>query len=204
MSNKITATLAILGLVVALGVAIFKSSGTGIVDPNIAVLIQSISSLVEKLGPSDETFGAIGTRYPNGLAVGTNEVAKTGTFRISNTGTSFSRINTGFCDIYIASTSIAFGGFETRTVDCGARLGTLGTPGLGTLPGVTSGDVVFLQRSTSTTAAMNGFTISGVSASSTSGFITLKLTNSSTTPTSILAAATTSLNWFAASSTVSN
>lgn len=172
MSNKITATLAILGLVVALGVAIFKSSGTGTVDPNIAVLIQSISSLVEKLGPSDETFGAIGTRFPNGLTSGPNtDNSAVFTVGSSTSATGFKLIIANTCNPLIPGHVIAAS--STMFADCAVT-------------GAQSGDIILWSpRATSTTAegatVWDNIRITGASASTTNGFVTFGFANFSGT-----------------------
>lgn len=195
MNDKITKIVAIVALVVALGVAIFKGGN----NEQVLNLVQSLQNQIQNLPSSTEILGAIGTRMPNGIAIGTNEVAKTGTFRISNTGTSIARENFGLCQISGTTAQATFGGFQDKFLNCGG--GTLGTTAL---IGVTAGDNVRVTFGTTTATAQNSILIIGANASSTSGFITLHLLNASSTVITLAANATTSLQYSAATSTVTN
>lgn len=101
-------------------------------------------------------------------------VSMTSSFTVGSNGTAFTRINGGLCNIKSAVATLAAS--TSVAVDCGG-----GALGATALTGVTAGDRVFLQQSTTTPSisagAGTGLTILGVSASSTSGFITAILFN---------------------------
>lgn len=106
-------------------------------------------------------------------------------FTVGTNGDSATRINHGFCNIY-ADTSIAAS--STEVVDCGA-----GSNGATALTGITAGDVCFINFATTTPNTAQGLHVSGVSASSTSGFITLDVSNQTGAAFTWTAAASSSL-----------
>lgn len=105
---------------------------------------------------------------------------------LGSSGTTFTRMNTGQC--YIMPTATTIAATTTVSVDCQATL-AVGNPNTAetALTGVTSGDTVVAQLST-TTAILNGNTFSGsgvngglvilgASPSTTAGYIVLRLYN---------------------------
>ena len=110
------------------------------------------------------------------------------TTRMGSSGTDIERFNSGFCNIRSSSNTITAS--STATVDCAG--GSLGNTAL---TGVTAGDKVFLMFATTTSTTFGGLKISGVSASSTSGYITAKIYNGTGTTFTWSAAASTSLQY---------
>ncbi len=105
--------------------------------------------------------------------------------KIGSTGTAITRENGGFCNIQAGANTIA--ATTTQTVDC-----VLASPANTALTGVTAGDRVFLSQGTTTPTTAEGLTILGESASSTPGYITLKLFNGTGTTFTWTAAASSS------------
>ena len=107
----------------------------------------------------------------------------TGMFDVSGsgTGTQFQRMNGGTCYIQAYATTIAAS--TTALVDCQATaaVGGITTANDTALTGVTFGDNVIANLSTTTaqsgTTGNLGLVVTGVSASTTSGYITLKIAN---------------------------
>ena len=89
----------------------------------------------------------------------------------SSTGTQVNRINFGTCYVQASATTIAAS--STVTVDCQASTSGANTA----LTGITAGDVVNVQFATTTPTTYAGLQILGASASSTTGFITMKVEN---------------------------
>ena len=89
----------------------------------------------------------------------------------SSTGTQVNRVNFGTCYVQASATTIAAS--STVTVDCQASTSGANTA----LTGVTAGDIVNVQFATTTPTTYAGLQILGASASSTTGFITMKVQN---------------------------
>lgn len=109
----------------------------------------------------------------NGLALGTG--CNTG--GASCNGTTFSRFNGSTCFIKAYATTIAAS--TTANVDCQgtAAIGTI-TGTASALTGVTDGDNVQVTLSTTTAGTQsNGIAIIGAGASTTAGYITLRISN---------------------------
>lgn len=149
----------------------------------VIVLAQGIATAVLPL-PEDPQYGAAPaanlTRISNpwtfsSTATFTGAVTMASTtitsHKTGQTGTQTSGANWGSCNILSSSNTIS--ATTTATVDCAGGTGN-GTA----LAGITAGDNVTLQQGTTTSTVWQGMTILGASASSTSGFITLKLYNS--------------------------
>lgn len=101
-----------------------------------------------------------------------------------STGTAISRINTGTCYIQAYATTIAAS--STVAVDCQATaaVGGITTANDVALTGVTFGDFVVGNLSTTTAAAggaFMGIIANGVSASTTAGYLSVRITNLSGT-----------------------
>jgi hypothetical protein len=106
-----------------------------------------------------------------------------GDVAIGSAGTNIDRLNTGTCYIKAYATTIA--ATSSAVVDCQATA-AVSASGIGALAGVTFGDAVAAQLSTTTalgapigvaTPRMGGLVIRGASASSTAGVITLLIGN---------------------------
>lgn len=100
----------------------------------------------------------------------TNPWTFASTTRNGSTGTDIVRTNSGFCNIRSHATTIAAS--TTQTVECNA-----GTTSNVALTGVTAADRVLLGQGTTTSTVFAGLQIRGVSASSTSGSITVIVFN---------------------------
>lgn len=108
----------------------------------------------------------------------------TSTFTLGSSGTSHTRLNSGQC--YFNPTAATIVASTTVDIDCQATaaVGVPNSLSAAALTGVTSGDNVVAVLSTST-AAFNGTTVTsggglvlvGASASTTSGYIRLRLYN---------------------------
>lgn len=135
------------------------------------------------------SLGATGTRFPNGLAVGTTASVTQNKMTIGNSGTAIGNLIFGTCSLTLSQGTASFTqtGTTTAAYDCSAT-------------GVIAGDNVFAQLATSTistTGVIGGWTIEGVSASTTADSIRINIRNntglSSLIPQSI---ASSSVKWF--------
>jgi len=116
-----------------------------------------------------DTFGALGTRYPTGITIGTN-------------GTDNVEVAARTCDLAMGSPLNGFAASTTRWFNC-------------SITGITSGDIVFgtlpINPSGSLTQT-NYFTVGAVKASSTAGLVDVQLFYAGNVSTSSFAQATTS------------
>lgn len=119
--------------------------------------------------------------FTGGLAVGSTQQTifdGSGLLTIGTTGTALTRVNMGTCYILPYATTIAAS--STATVDCQgtALIYNTNTGRATALTGVTNGDNVQLEFSTSTAGTVfGGIGIIGASASTTAGYITLRVSN---------------------------
>ncbi len=91
------------------------------------------------------------------------------------TGTVINRINTGICYIRPYATTIV--ATSTASVDCQGTL-AWGASGMSALAGVTKDDNIVAVLSTTTAGTIStGLSIIGASASTTSGYIVLRVSN---------------------------
>lgn len=128
-----------------------------------------ISGLVD-----NNQSGTLGGSTSDDWNVGGN-LAVTGTSAFGSSGTAVAKINTGTCYIKAYATTIA--ATSTATVDCQATA-AVDVSGISSLSGITAGDVVSVNLATSTAGTTSGgLALIGASASSTSGYITLRLSN---------------------------
>lgn len=93
------------------------------------------------------------------------------------------------CNINNSGQSAVLGAGLTRAFDCGS-----GNDGTSALTGVISGDTVFVHFASSTNAT-NGLVISGYQASTTAGYISISLTNATSTAITLNANSTSSLQY---------
>jgi hypothetical protein len=155
----------------------------------VVALVIAIAACFLPILPNEGTIaGAVGTRFPNGLAVGSTASVTQNKLTVGNSGTAVAGVNFGTCNL--DSGSGAFGAFQTKAIDCGG--GSLGETAL---TGITAGDNVSIIMPTTTPASLNSIVITGVAASSTAGFITVSLTNASSSAVTLTSAATTSLQY---------
>jgi len=103
-------------------------------------------------------------------------------------GSTVSGFNFGTCNLDSGAGTIA--AFQTKTFDCGG--GSLGETAL---TGITAGDNVSITMPTTTPASVNSVAITGVAASSTTGFITISFTNGSSSAVTLPITATSSLQY---------
>lgn len=151
MTNKIIGTIAVLGLLVGATALYF-------VWPFISPVANSFGSVGVKLAENYDPYIRYNGGYNSALPIQT-----TGTLQVGTNGPAIPKILEGTCSLIapsysvVASTSVA--------MDCAVT-------------GVVKGDVVFAQFASSTAATGGpGWEVVGASASTTSGFITLSITN---------------------------
>lgn len=115
--------------------------------------------------PSGSTVGGLGERFPHGLAIGSNTTVTSPKLTIGNSGTPTGQVVWGTCNLITKASSQSAS--TTAPYDCAAT-------------GVQSGDTVFVQLATSTpsTNSQRTWRLQGAQASSTSGYITVYLHNS--------------------------
>lgn len=143
---------------------------------------------------SSPVEGAVGSRFPNGISVGSGVGSPVqNALLVGANGTNISRINFGFCNIHTGTGITTIAATTTATLDCQAGTGTATA-----LTGVTAGDVCLVMAATTTPTTVEGLSILGVSASSTQGYITLKIFNGTGATYTWASAATSSLNYHCA------
>lgn len=148
----------------------------------------------------NQQFGAINSpnRIPNGYmdtsggyyVDGVAVISGSGALTIGTDGTTFTELKAGTCNIGTGSAAVTVGAFATRQLDCGG-----GTLGATAISGIQAGDNVTLHFASTTVASLNSLVITSYSASTTAGFITLQLTNASTSAVTLTSAATSSLEY---------
>lgn len=135
--------------------------------------VGSVSSIASKLG----TFAA-GVTNLTGLSIVSLD-GYTGVFDVSGsgTGTQFQRMNGGTC--YFAPPASTITASTSISIDCQGTA-MFSTTAQSALTGVTTNDNVILTLSTTTAGTSNnslGLVVEGASASSTAGYITVRLGN---------------------------
>lgn len=127
----------------------------------------------EQYNPYIKYNGGYNSLLPIQTTGGTNF---TGGSVIGSSGTTINNETFGFCYIKAYATTIAAS--STGVVDCQANA-AVSANGIAPLTGVNSGDVVQIELSTSTSGTtFMGIDVIGASASSTNGYITLIVQNS--------------------------
>lgn len=137
-----------------------KLTKTALVVALIAIVIAVSGHFFPQ---AQELLGASGTRFPNGIAVGTGaSVSTAGTLVIGANGSSISEFKATTCNLIgtdasqPASTTVAY--------DCAVT-------------GIASGDVVMAILASSTPRFGQGWDIKAAIASTTAGFLTVLLSN---------------------------
>lgn len=130
-----------------------------------------------------------------GFGVGTEQSFKTvfnstGQLTMSSVGTAVTGLNFGKCIILPYATTIAAS--SSAQVDCQASVNSLAP-----LPGITINDTVFASLSTSSSNTFGGLSVDEVSASSTAGYISMRITNLTGGTFTWTATATTGISYFA-------
>lgn len=187
LKNKILLVVVIIAAIV-IGIAYFNSSkGTK---------LGAVSGqLIEDVQPYFRNNGGMNTALPvqfSGGATLTGTLSQTGAATLSGSttitsgltvgaaGTPVTQVNKGTCILYQYVNTIA--ATSSITTDCVATTSSgKGTDGgLVALAGIVVGDQVFATLSTSTSALVataGGLVLTGASASTTAGYITVTLTN---------------------------
>lgn len=124
----------------------------------IAIVIAVVAMFLPILPDGQSAFGAIttGTNFKYGISVGN-------TSSLGVAPTNIAKILGGTCSLIASSFTVAAS--TTVPMDCA-------------ITGVVSTDLVFGQFATSTQIGQGGWAVRGASASSTAGFITLTVVNS--------------------------
>lgn len=127
----------------------------------LASIVLSIVALIVAVGGNSQSsggvFGGIGTRFPNGIAVGSGaSVSTAGTLNIGSSGSGLTFIKATTCDL---TGNGAIAASSSVSVECAVT-------------GVVSGDLAFMTLATSSLG-----TISGARASTTAGSVTARLFN---------------------------
>lgn len=164
----------------------------------ILVLVGGTYLLARNTKDTPGIFGAIGTNpvenyipiikynegYYSELPVTTTSdlTAALGSFtsfKLGSTGTTQTRQNTGICYLAVgSSTPLAVAASSTVAVDCqGTNVLASATASYSALAGVTADDNVSISMPTTTPTTNLGLSVQGVGASSTPGYITVKIKN---------------------------
>lgn len=128
---------------------------------------------------SAKDFSISGSSAFSGASTFSGAVALTSTFTLGSAGSSQTQQNRGLCYIYPYTATIFAS--STVQVDCQATAAA-GTAGaIAALPGVQANDYVQATLSTTTQGTIatgtGGLVLAGASASTTAGYITLRITN---------------------------
>lgn len=164
-----------------------KSSVLGWVAIVIALIACIAAFAVGGGTVPSQNAGENGTRYPHGLTTGYSATAPGGVaptdgkLTIGVSGLPIANLSQGTCYLQPYATTIAAS--STATVDCQgfAAVGSTAPAAASTsaLTGVTLGDNILASFATSTSASTTapGLVILGASASTTAGYITLRVYN---------------------------
>ena len=108
-------------------------------------------------------FGSVGTRFPNGLAVGTTATVTQNKITIGNSGTAVGNLLFGTCNLLGMDVSQAAS--TTASYDCAVT-------------GATAASIVLAQLSTTTqnTSVLN-WAVTSAKGSTTADYITLRVSN---------------------------
>lgn len=144
MSNKFLSIGLLITLVIAIGAYSFPAATVTVLDK----------------------LGAVGTRFPNGLAVGTTADVTKNKLTIGNSGTAVGNYLFGSCAIIGAQ--VAQAATTTASYDCAVT-------------GATSADIVLAQFASTTVSGGSGsainWLITGAKGSTTAGFLTFTIAN---------------------------
>lgn len=123
-----------------------------------------------------------GVTHLSGLSIGTSGL------KVGSSGSTVTSTKIGNCTIFAYATTIAAS--STANVDCQG-----GAAALTAISGIQAGDFVFVQMPTTTPTTFEGLQLRGASASTTSGYIHLKLYNGTGTTYTWTAAASSSIQY---------
>jgi hypothetical protein len=152
--------VAALVLIIVLGVKLFM--------PSTVKFGAAGGMLAENYDPYIRYNGGFNTNLPETLG---GLVTATAGALFSSVGTQLNGFNFGTCYIQASATTITAS--STVTVDCQGST----TGGNTALTGVTTNDNVSVNFATTTSTTYSGLSILGASASSTPGYITMKVFN---------------------------
>jgi len=155
----------------------------------LVILMLLVLGLYFKGG--SDVFGATGTRMPNGISADSTSPSAgqvrgttftvTGATTLGSSGTSLTQVNVGTCYLLAYAATIAASTTATVTCQGTAAIWNLNQVLATTLTGVANGDFVLAQLSTTTASVsgsvFGGLVLEGASASSTAGYITLRVYN---------------------------
>ena len=135
----------------------------------------SVETLKVSFGDGFEVVSELGTATFTVTKAGV--AALTGSLKIGSSGTAVTRANTGVCYFKAYATTIA--ATSSAYVDCQATAAVGSITGATTaLTGVTFGDNVVVNMSTTTAGTVvGGLVVGGVSASTTAGHIQMRIVN---------------------------
>lgn len=153
------------------------------------MLIEDYDPYVRYNGGINTALGITnsGTLTQSGASTFSAAVSMTVSETIGASGTAIARKNAGFCNIHAPANTIA----ATSTQLLGCHAGT--SNALSALTGVSAGDSCLLTAPTTTSTGSNGgLVITGVSASSTQGYIDVRVANLTNSTFTWSAAASTS------------
>jgi len=138
----------------------------------IISLFGSASPGVPSLGGNELTKVTNTYQFNNRVTLTASSTART--FKIGETGTQVTRVNVGTC--YMRPYAATIAATSTALVDC---QGTAAWDANGTsaLAGVTAGDFVVVSAATTTESTLAGLHVIAASASTTPGFIQLRVSN---------------------------
>ena len=147
MKNKMKLGIALVAVIIAIGGYSFPQS------------------IIQHQGSDWEDTGAIGTRFPNGLAVGTGaSIATAGALVVGSGGANLQLVLKGTCNQLEPMNGDNIAATSTFSMDCAVT-------------GVQSGDTVFVNLGSNATSTLNatstngGWIFLGAKASTTNGFI---------------------------------
>ena len=146
----------------------------------VAILLIAIGGYFFPAFPA--SLGIVGTRFPNGLAVGTTAAVTQNKITIGNSGTAVGTANFGTCHIFLGAGggTYVLAASSTVKLDCqGTDTLRVGPAASAALTGVTVGDSVFVSATTSFPLITDrgSLKITGVAASSTAGYIVVTFVN---------------------------
>lgn len=135
----------------------------------VAIIAVVSSVLVYKLYQV-RSFGSVGTRFPNGLAVGSTATVTQNKLTVGNSGTAIGQLIHGTCDL-VSTASIA--ATSTGAVTCA-------------IPGLLASDKVFVSLATTSVAQSRDLLLVGTFAASESATVRiLNLTGAAIVPGSV-------------------
>ena len=154
-------------------------------------VIALLAIILTWIVPSPNMFSATGTRMPNGISADSTSPSAgqvrgttftvTGATTLGSSGTSLTQVNVGTCYLLAYAATIAASTTATVTCQGTAAIWNLNQVLATTLTGVANGDFVLAQLSTTTASVsgsvFGGLVLEGASASSTAGYITLRVYN---------------------------